>query len=174
MPKAAPKTKTTEPKIDTRAEQPYVGIRTQTPMKGMFKVIDKLFKELEKWAKQHSIIPSDAPFLRYHVIDMEGMMDIEVGYPVASPLTAAQIADERVTAGVVPAGRYASLVYIGNGYIGNKTLVEWARDNGHVWDAWDDPAGHAFRSRYERYLTDPKVQPLKSKWEVEVAIKLAD
>jgi effector-binding domain-containing protein len=174
MPTKTTKTKTSEPKIDTRAEQPYVGIRTQTPMKGMFKVIDKLFREMEVWAKQHSITPSDAPFLRYHVIDMEGTMDIEVGYPVAAALSEEQIANERVKSGVVPAGRYASLVYVGNGYTGNKTLIEWARDNGYVWDAWDDPAGHAFRSRYERYLTDPKVQLLKSKWEVEVAIKLAD
>jgi DNA gyrase inhibitor GyrI len=95
-------------------------------------------------------------------------------YPVASPLTAGQIADERVTTGVIPAGRYASLVYVGSGYTGNKALVEWAKASGIEWDAWNDPAGHAFRSRYERYLTDPKVQPLKSKWEVEVAIKLAD
>jgi hypothetical protein len=79
MPKPAPKTKTTEPRIDTRAEQPYVGIRTQTPMKGMFKVIDRLFKEIEVWAKKQAIEPVDAPFLRYHVIDMEGVMDIEVG-----------------------------------------------------------------------------------------------
>jgi effector-binding domain-containing protein len=168
--KTASKTKTTEPKIDTRNEQSYMGIRTQTPMKGMFKVIDKLFKEIGLWEKQHGVVRTDAPFLRYHVIDMEGVMDIEVGIPVAAPLPE----DDRVKAGTLPAGRYASLVYVGNGYTGNKTLLEWMRDNGYVSDAWDDPAGHAFRSRYERYLTDPKVQPLKTKWDVEVAIKLAD
>lgn len=169
MPKTA-KTKTTEPKIDTRSEQPYLGIRTRTPMKGMFNVTDKLFKELGLWQKQHGIDAGGALFLRYHIIDMEGVMDIEVGIPVAAAISG----DERVSAGILPAGRYASLIYVGNGYTGNKTLIEWAKANGLVWDAWDDPAGHAFRSRYERYLTDPKIQPLKSKWEVEVAIKLAD
>lgn len=169
MPKTS-KTTTTEPKIDTRPEQPYLGIRTQTPMKGMFKVVDNLFKELGLWQKQHGIDSAGAPFLRYHVIDMEGVMDIEVGIPVAAAISG----DECVSAGILPAGRYASLIYVGNGYTGNKTLIEWAKANGLAWDAWDDPAGHAFRSRYERYLTDPKIQPLKSKWEVEVAIKLVD
>src|SRR5262245_3141682 len=102
-------TTVSEIKIDTRKEQPYMGIRTQTPMKGMFKVIDKLFKEMNAWAKQHDLKPSGAPFLRYHVIDMEGEMDIEVGFPVAAALPG----DGRVAAGVLPGGRYASLIYIG-------------------------------------------------------------
>ncbi|MBZ0290337.1 MAG: GyrI-like domain-containing protein, partial [Anaerolineae bacterium] len=162
--------KVTEPKIDQRPEQPYIGIRTRTPMKGMFKVIDKLFKEMNAWAKAQGFEPAKPPFLRYHVIDMEGEMDIEVGFPVDAPMPG----NDRVQPGVIPAGRYASLVYVGNGYTGNKTLILWARDNGIEWDAWDDPRGHAFRSRYEAYLTDPKVEPRKTKWEVEVAIKLKD
>ena len=47
-------TTVTSPQIDYRAEKPYVGIRTQTPMKGMFKVIDKLFKEMNVWLKTQS------------------------------------------------------------------------------------------------------------------------
>jgi effector-binding domain-containing protein len=156
--------------IDERPQQCYMGIRTQTPMKGMFKVVDKLFKEMNTWLKAHKVELSGAPFLRYHVIDMEGEMDIEVGFPVATALEG----DDRVKPQMLPAGRYASLVYIGNGYTGNKTLVEWARDNGHAWDRWDDEKGDAFRSRFETYLTDPKVEPRKTRWEVEVAIKLKD
>ncbi len=53
-------------------------------------------------------------------------MDIEVGFPVVAPLP-----DEGpICAGVLPAGRYTSLAYVGNGYIGNKTLNEWAATNG--------------------------------------------
>jgi hypothetical protein len=82
--------------------------------------------------------------------------------------------DGEVHPGVLPAGRYASLVYMGNGLTGNKALIEWAKTNGIAWDRWDDPNGDAFRSRYESYLTDHKVEPRKTRWEVEVAIKLAD
>jgi hypothetical protein len=74
---------------------------------------------------------------------------------VAEPLPG----DERVKPGVLPAGKYASVVYIGNGYTGNKTLIEWAKANGIAWDRWDDPdKGDAFRSRYEAHLTDPKIE----------------
>ncbi|HZO90190.1 MAG TPA: GyrI-like domain-containing protein [Chthonomonadaceae bacterium] len=113
---------------------------------------------------------SGPPFLRYHVIDMAGDMDIEVGFPVATP----HAGEGRVSAGVLPAGRYANLIYIGSGLAGNKALIEWARANNLAFDRWDDEKGDAFRSRYEAYLTDPRVGPRKTKWEVEVAIKLAD
>jgi effector-binding domain-containing protein len=163
-------TTVTEPKIDYRNEKPYLGIRTQTPFKGMSKVIGKLFKELSAWAEQQGVAPAGPPFLRLHVIDMAGEMDLEVGVPVEMALPG----DGRVTPGVLPAGRYASLVYVGSGLTGNKTLLDWARANGLAWDRWQDPKGDAFRSRYETYLTDPDVEPRKTKWEVEVAIKLAD
>jgi len=163
-------TTVTEPRIDYREAKPYVGIRTQTPMKGMFNVVGKLFKEMNVWLKKQGIEAAGPPFLRYHVIDMAGEMDVEVGTPVAAALPV----NGRVSNGVLPAGRYASLVYVGNGYTGNKTLVEWAKANGIAWDRWDDAKGDAFRSRYETYLTDPAIEPRKTKWEVEVAIKLAD
>jgi effector-binding domain-containing protein len=163
-------TTVSQPQIDFRAAQPYVGIRMQVPMKGMSKVAQGLFKELSAWVKQQGIEAAGPSFLRYHVIDMAGEMDIEVGIPVASTLPG----DERVSAGVLPAGRYASVIYIGNGLTGNKTLIEWAKANGIAWDRWEDEKGDAFRSRYEAYLTDHKIEPRKTKWEVEVAIKLAD
>ena len=159
-----------EPRIDDRVEQLYMGIRTQLPMKGMFPIVRRLFKEMNAWAKRHGVTPAGPPFLRYHVIDMAGEMDIEVGIPVASTLPP----DGRVAPGVLPAGRYASLVYSGSGLAGNKALVEWAKATGHAWDRWDDAKGDAFRARYESYLTDPKTEPRIKNWQVEVAIKLAD
>ena len=163
-------TTVSEPRIDYRAEQPTLGIRIQTPMKGMSKAASKLFKEIDAWAKQQGVTPAGPPYMRYYVIDMTGEMDIEVGIPIAAPLPG----DGRVCAGALPAGRYASLVYSGSGLSGNKALLDWARANGLTWDRWNDPKGDAFRSRYESYLTDPEVEPRKTKWEVEVAIKLAD
>ena len=56
---------------------------------------------------------------------------------------------------------------------GNKVLVDWAKDNGIEWDRWDDANGDAFRSRYESFLTPPDTEPDYTKWDTEVAIKLA-
>ncbi|MGC1375515.1 MAG: hypothetical protein WA821_04795 [Anaerolineales bacterium] len=44
-----------KPKIDTRPEQIYMGIRTITPFKGMSKVIDTLSKELNAWVNENNI-----------------------------------------------------------------------------------------------------------------------
>ncbi len=163
-------TTTTEPKIDERPEQPYMGIREQVPMSSLSPNITRLFKELNPWVDENHAAVTGPRFVRFHVIDMAGIMDIEVGVPVASPLPD----DGKVRAGVLPAGRYASLVYVGNGYTGNKTLIQWVRSKGLAFDRWDDPKGDAFRSRYESYLTDPKEEPRKTRWQVEVAIKLAE
>ena len=160
-----------KPGVYERPDEHYLGIRTQTPFKGMFTVIDKhLFKELRAWMQQEGAEPVGQPFFRYYVINMEGEMDVEVGIPVATALPG----NGRVCPGVLPSGRYASLVYVGTGYTGSGALTRWAIENGLAFDQWDVPAGTAFRARYERYLTDPKIEPLKSKWEVEVAVKLVD
>lgn len=159
-----------KPKIDTRPEQVYMGIRTITPFKGMSKVIGALSKELNAWVKQNNIQTAGPPFLRLHVIDMRGFMDISFGVPVLNALPEAG----NITAGVLAAGRYASLIYSGGGISGNRALIEWVRANGMDFDRWDTEQGDNFRSRYESFLTDPTVEPRKSRWEIEVAIKLAD
>lgn len=163
-------TTVSEPKIDERPEQPYMGIRKRVPMRSMSKEVGKLFNALNQWGKQNRVETSGPPFLRYHVIDMTGMMDIEAGVPVAAVLPD----DGMVRADRLPAGRYASLVYTGSGLTGNKALLVWGKANGLTWDRWEDPNGDAFGARYETYLTDPKVEPRKTRWEIEVAIKLAE
>ena len=55
-----------------------------------------------------------------------------------------------------------------------RPLLQWGRANGLAWDRWADPHGDAFRARYETYLTDPRVEPRKTKWAIEVAIKVQD
>lgn len=160
----------TEIQVNERPAQPTLGIRVQTPFGGMFKVVDQLRKELHTWLKQQNVTSSGPFFLRYHVIDMEGDMDIEYGVLGVDGIPG----DGRVTTGVIPAGCYASLVYTGSGLQGNRKLIEWAKTNDIAWDRWDDPKGDGFRSRTETYLTDPKTEPRKTKWEIEVAIKLAD
>jgi effector-binding domain-containing protein len=159
-----------KPKIDKRPERTYMGIRTLAPFKGMSKVIDKISKELNAWVAENQIKTSGPPFLRYHVIDMRGFMDISFCVPVRKALPD----DGEIKAGVLPAGRYASLIYSGGGISGNRALIEWVRAQGLDFDRWDTDQGDNFRGRYETYLTDPKVEPRKSRWQIEVAIKLAD
>ena len=144
-------TKIGKPKIDTRPTMIYMGIRTIAPFKGMSKMIDSIRKELNAWVAENTIQLAGTPFLRYHVIDMRGFMDISYGVPVDKVLP-----DEGdIKGGELPPGRYASLIYSGGGISANRALIEWVRGN-------------------ETFLTDPKREPRKSKWEIEVAIKLAE
>jgi effector-binding domain-containing protein len=163
---------TTEPKIVERSEQPYMGIRLWIPSKELSVWQVKLTKELSKWLEKHNLKPAGPVFHRFYVINMGTEFEFEIGIPVEKSVAG----DERVKPGILPAGRYAALIYTGrnNAYKGNKTLVEWARDNGIKWDRWDDPRGDAFRCRYESYLTDRTSEVDKKDWQTEVAIKVVD
>ena len=159
-----------EPKIVERTEQPYLGIRFQTPYRGMFAQANKQFNILNKWLRQHGVTPAGPRLLRYHVIDMAGDMDIEAGVLVAAPLPG----NELVKPGRLPAGPYASLIYTGLGLAANKALLDWIRENNLPLDKWAGPKGDAFACRYEAYLTNPKNEPRKKQWEIELAMKLAE
>jgi len=158
------------PKIDKRPKITYMGIRITAPFQGMSKEIGRIAGRLNEWVEENRIKTSGLPFLRYHVIDMRGFMDIEYCVPLRKALPD----DGDVKAGVLPAGKYASLIYSGGGISGNRALIEWVRAQGMDFDRWDTERGDNFRGRYETYLTDPKLEPRKSRWQIEVAIKLAD
>jgi len=163
---------TTEPKIEARAEQPYMGIRLWIPSKDLSTWTTKLLKELRKWMTAEGLEATGPAFHRFYVINMGTEFELEVGVPVAKVLAG----DDRVRPDIIPAGRYANLTYTGrnNAYKGNKALVEWARDNGVAWDRWDDPRGDAFRCRYESYLSDRLTDPDKATWRTNVAIKVTE
>jgi len=159
-----------KPKIEKRPKITYMGIRTIAPFKGMSKEITRIADQLNAWVDENKIKTLGPPFLRFHVIDMRGFMDISFCYPVRRALPD----DGDVNVDFIPAGRYASLIYSGGGISGNRALIEWVCAQGLDFDRWDSDQGDNFRGRYETYLTNPKVEPRKSKWKIEVAIKLAD
>jgi effector-binding domain-containing protein len=161
-----------EPKIQLRDAQPYMGIRTQIPITELSIVIPQLLGEVFAWLGKQGVVPASAPFIRYHVINMAAKLDVEMGVPVASAVSG----DHRVSAGVLPAGQYASLVYTGvkNGMKANAALLDWGAKKGLMWDRWEAENGDGFGARFESFLTDPNVEPDQAKWETEVAIRLAD
>ena len=73
-----------QPILDHRDEKPYLGIRIQTPMKGMSAVATRLFKELSVWATQNGVEAVGRLVLRYHVFGMDADMDIEACIPSAA------------------------------------------------------------------------------------------
>ena len=137
-----------------------------TAFRGMLKVRDDLLAELYDWLDRRGIEAAGPFFFQLHVVDMAGPMDIEVGVVTPDRLTG----DARVRAGVLPAGPYATLTYRNHAIRANRALIEWARDNRVEFDREHDPAGERFACRYEAYLTDPRTEPRKTKWQVELNI----
>jgi effector-binding domain-containing protein len=136
------------------------------------RVIPELLGALFAWRTSRNVELAGPPFIRYHVVNMAAAMDVELGIPVEAALEG----DGQIRAGMLPAGRYAVLIYTGrdNGLAGNAALLSWGQEHGLVWDRWSTDAGDAFGARYESFLTDPNEQPDPAKWETEVAIRLAD
>jgi effector-binding domain-containing protein len=158
------------PGIDRRAARQYVGLRIITPFEGMFAQTDKLFKELRQWVNAGGFTEQGPYFLRYHVIDMKGLMDVEAGFVVKSP----QTGDRRVKAGVLPAGRYTHLTYSRYALRGNQALSIWVQEKKLEVDKEITSKGEAFVCRYEAYLTDYRSEPRKTRWQVDLAFRLRD
>ena len=132
----------TEPKVEYRGERHYTGIRTNATMRDLGTVIPQLLGEVCAWLAERGIEPAGGALIRYHAIDMESELDVEMGVPVATPLPG----DGRVRPGVLPAGRYAALVYTGveNGVEANRALLEWGAREELLWDTYASPSGDGF------------------------------
>jgi hypothetical protein len=150
----------------------YVAKANAVTLETFGTAIPESLDAVETWLAERGIEPSGGPLIRYRVIDMETVMQVEIGWPVAEPVDADDARDAGLVADSLPAGMYGVTTYRGieNGIAGNGALIQWADDNGIEWDRWDEPTGDAFRARVEFELTDPAEQPDPSTWDTEVAI----
>lgn len=161
-----------EPAVVARSEQPTVGISGAVTMRTIPAIADR-FPEVFGWLAARGIEPAGAPFLRYHVIDASGELVIEAGVPVAEPVDG----DGDVRPGVLPGGRYATIVHIGrpDELMGvTALLLDWAAAQGLSWDATGTDAGERWGCRLEIFHSDPAVVPEPADWETELAFRLAD
>jgi len=161
------------PVLVSRPEVPYVGIRRPVTMTTFFEVADRL-PDVLAWMDAHSLAPAGPPFFRYHVVDMERELLVEAGVPVDEAIAHP---DGDVAPGVLPAGTYAVTTHVGH----PEELVQVTADllaygdaHGWAWDRHTTPAGDAWGSRLELLLTDPRVEPDMSRWETQLAFRLAD
>lgn len=162
----------TEPKLEDRPAQPYVGIRRRVPMQQLG-TLPALWDDVYAWLASKNIEPADAPIWNYRVIDMERELEIDVAVPVAAPVS---VEGEFITE-TLPAGRYVTMSYFGP-YEGpglmhaTRDLLIWADANGVTFDKQpEDTGGERWAARIERYITDPMQEPDSAKWETELIFK---
>jgi effector-binding domain-containing protein len=160
------------PEIEQRAAQPYMGISSWVTMTAVGSVADRI-PEIFGWLGAHGIAPAGPPFFRYHVIDMDRQLQVEVGVPVMSPAED----DGDIRAGTLPAGRFAVMTHTGAPdtlLAATGELLAWAEARGLAWDVTATDTGEKWGCRAEFYLTDPAEQPDLSKWQTQLAFLIAD
>lgn len=160
---------TKTPTIEVRAEQPYLAIPVEVALKEFDPAIAAI-DEIFSWLGQRAIDPAGPLFFRYLTIgDMDGRFPIDVGVPIAAAVPSAG----RIVPGVIPSGRYATLVHTGHPdrlVTAHAALQDWAAEQGLAVER----DGGAWGGRFEFYLTDPAEQPDRERWSTEIAYLLRD
>lgn len=133
--------------LKTQAAQPAVVIRTLTSVEKLPEVLGTAFLLLEQHLHLAAVPPAGPPFVAYYNLDMQNM-DVEIGFPSAVPVAG----NENVASISVPAGDYATHLFVGN-Y--QDMEPAYSALNAFIREKGREPTGVA----YEYYLTDPDVQP---------------
>jgi effector-binding domain-containing protein len=160
------------PEIVTLPERHYLAIAASVTMATFPAVVPPLNGEVFRWLAARGIAPAGPPLLRYNVIDMAGILEVEAGSQVAT----GTVGDDHVRTRVLPAGRYVTLRHTGAPETlidANAALQDWAASQGLKWDKSPSPEGDRWGCRVESYLTDPITEPDMNNWVTEIAYRLA-
>ncbi|QHQ35446.1 GyrI-like domain-containing protein [Algicella marina] len=159
------------PKVVDYAARHYVSLRRQVVMpigQVATETLDKLVVEIDR----QGIAGTGAAIFKYNIVKMPEL-EMEFGFETSS----AQSATGALKSGILPAGRYAELTYVGpyrHLTKVNGVLIDWSRENDLVFDMHPAPDGDHFASRVEFYPNGPQDEPDEDKRKTVVAIKLKD
>jgi effector-binding domain-containing protein len=160
-----------KPRLEDRKAQHYLAIRTAVPIP-FGKYLQPLWEEVDAWLKSQGVpLSASGPaIIRYLTTDMSKNLDIEVGFAVDAPVPG----NERIIADILPAGRYATLLYTGSYrgkgiYKATVALLDWAKENGVVWNTTNRNGVEWWNGRVEWYLTDPAREADTKKYRTELA-----
>lgn len=160
------------PAIERREATPYVGIQREVTMAEVGAVLTPLTSQVFDWLGSRGLSPAGPPFWKYDVIDMASTLVVEVGVPLTAPVDG----DDVVRAGILPAGRYATVLHTGHpaGLIDTtRELLDWATEQDLRWDVVGAQDGEHWGARLEEYLTNPADEPDLDQWRTRLAFRLA-
>jgi effector-binding domain-containing protein len=160
------------PAVVDRPEQPYAYIRGSVRMDAFGVIADRL-GELISWLRGRGVEFAGAPFFRFNTVDMAGESDVEAGVPVG----ALPEPEGDIQVGVLPAGRYSTIVHSGHPdqlFATAATLRAWTEDGGLTLDLEERDGVERWGCRLEAYQTDPRVEPDMEKWTIELSFLLTD
>tara|TARA_R110002020_G_scaffold184947_2_gene382318 strand:- start:34037 stop:34531 length:495 start_codon:yes stop_codon:yes gene_type:complete len=159
------------PKVVDYAARHYVSLRRQVVMpigQVATETMDQLVLEIDR----QGIPATGAAIFRYNIVKMPEL-EMEFGFETET----VQSTTGALKAGILPAGRYAELIYVGPyRYLTkvNGALIDWSRENELVFDMHPAPDGDHFACRVEFYPNGPQDERDEDKRKTIVAIKLKD
>jgi effector-binding domain-containing protein len=163
----------TEPQIEQRDALPYLAIRCEVTG-DIRAVVDRAFPQLFAWLGDHGVQPTGPPFIRFHEVDGAGEpLDIEVAAPVAA---GARDEDGPVRPGLLPAGRYVTVLHVGpyshesEPDLGDAeaAIRDWIEGQGVVCSRASE-RGSSLPCCVQHYRIGPPMEQDWTKWETELA-----
>ena len=134
---------TFEVKIEERASQPTVTVRTQTSIEGAPAFFELAFGKVSAYISEAGQQPTGPAFALLHTLDPSSL-DLEAGFPVAAPIAG----DGDVEASEIPGGKVCTTLLVGpyerlpEAW---EALWKYATEQGLEADTWG----------YEVFITDP-------------------
>ncbi|MGV8906236.1 MAG: GyrI-like domain-containing protein [Acetobacterium sp.] len=87
-------------KLLKQNEQPIISIRTQTSVDQLPHLIDESNRKMAAYLHEINETLSDVPFVAYHNTTDPEALDVEIGFPVTTPIPG----KEDIKSGSIPAG----------------------------------------------------------------------
>lgn len=161
---------TIPPALVQRSPTPYAALPASVAMSALGEMIPAALDEVAAALAAVGIAPIGPPLIRYRVIDMDGLLQVENGWPVAE----LRGAPDSLVLDTLPGGSYGAATYrdVREGVAANAALLEWGAQQGLAWDRREGADGDVFASRVEFFLTGPEDDPDPAQWLTEVAIKV--
>lgn len=161
---------TNQPQIIERPATPYVAITTFATMRDIGTVVPAVERRGAGLADRSWPRSVGAPLWKYNLTHMDRGMEIAAGTATADLVEG----DERVRAGVLPAGQYAVVRHVGHPRTlidATARLLSWADEQGLNWDVTSTDDGERWGCRLETYYDEPGQD--MNEWETELAFRLA-
>lgn len=161
-----------EPKIVTKAAQPFAAIVLELTQPEISKTAPPLIDDVIKWIEAHGAKHSGPPFFNYVNFAPGGRMEMQVGMPTGTELKA----DGKMTTGTLPGGRYAVVTHTGpyhELHEANMALDKWVKVQGVTLDGTVEGDRFVGATRMEIYHMDPGQDP-SGHPVTEVAFRLAE
>lgn len=151
----------TEIRVTERAEEQTAVVREQMAMAALPEFFHRAFNAAMAQAQAQGVQVTGPPFGKYYGIPGE-TVDVEAGFPVGGPISAA----DGVIPGVLPGGPVVEAVHVGP----YDTLPATYREV----ERWIDERGlRTIELMWESYVSDPGEQPDPASWQTLICVPLA-